>query len=273
MGSAREGRWVWQLPTALPRGLASSVSIRDLASSSLRSKSLCFCSLSDSSSVSARRASASSWCRSVICQQGMGILGWSQAPSLHWVSSEHPLCPADVCNLGTAPKPYLLLILLLHGSKVLVPLLVHLQQLWVQCCLQEPTLCPHSPNPAPPMGCVSVSASFSSSPPGAGAPGSSPSSPWPPALLCPLPSPPPPRSAASAHRGTSRLLQAISLSIINLTPQHPEELHQSHWDKLERAKMKPWGYLSAPCPALPEVHALPTPAAAQLPLSSHSPGC
>lgn len=132
MGSAREGRWVWQLPTALPRGLASSVSIRDLASSSLRSKSLCFCSLSDSSSVSARRASASSWCRSVICQQGMGILGWSQAPSLHWVSSEHPLCPADVCNLGTAPKPYLLFILLLHGSKVLVPLLVHLQQLWVQ---------------------------------------------------------------------------------------------------------------------------------------------
>lgn len=79
--SARAGQQGWQLPVTLPKGLASSVSIRDLARSSLRSKSRCFCSRSDSSSVTALRASASSWCRSVTCQEGVGMLAWKDP---HW---------------------------------------------------------------------------------------------------------------------------------------------------------------------------------------------
>lgn len=124
--------------------LASSISILDLARRSLRSKSRCFCSRSASRSVTCFCASASFWRSSVIWVERQRR-GAGEGPGVNVPGSrlllrgrrhagcwECPKGPGEKAGSSfefPSPSRYLLLVLLLHGPEVLVPLLVHFQQL------------------------------------------------------------------------------------------------------------------------------------------------
>lgn len=136
-----------QASRAEPQGpaatLASSISILDLARRSLRSKSRCFCSRSASRSVTCFCRSASFWRSSVIWvqRQREGVCesrgkrprceaaGEETASRSLRMSPERSREPRFRLEFPEPPR-YLLLVLLLHGPEMLVPLLVHFQQLW-----------------------------------------------------------------------------------------------------------------------------------------------